>query len=216
MSRTVCIHSYQDNYKSPRGSQCSENIIPLTSTTPSQHKHTPHNTAIMKATFFVSLLLSLGVTAMPEADTVTIKEGEFTYTGIDKVCSCKTRSSRVSSIHRLLSNRVTNMDVYSPSSPSVASRLAAAASPATLPTPTAAPESASVLETTAAGLAVVAACSASPALALDSAGPRCSSECAAASCKATRGSLMSMEVSIIWTKLRSSFLMDSQHYISLQ
>lgn len=57
----------------------------------------------MKATFFVSLLLSLGVTAMPEADTVTIKEGEFTYTGIDKVCNNKTRSSRVSSVHRLTS-----------------------------------------------------------------------------------------------------------------
>jgi hypothetical protein len=93
------------------------------------------------------------------------------------------------------------MNVYSPSSPSAASRLAVAVSPATLPTPTATPESASVLGTTAAGLAVVAACSASPDLALDSAGPRCSSECAAASCKATRGSLLSTEVSIIWTGL---------------
>jgi hypothetical protein len=92
MSRTVFM-TIKNLYKSPWYSQLSGNIIPLTSTTSPQHKHHPHNTATMKATFFVSLLLSLGVTAMPEADTVTIKEGEFTYTGIDKVCNRKTRSS---------------------------------------------------------------------------------------------------------------------------
>ena len=48
----------------------------------------------------------------------------------------------------------------------------ATASPATLLTLTAAPESASVLVTTVAGLAVVDVCSASPAPALDSAGPK--------------------------------------------
>ncbi|KAF4502473.1 hypothetical protein FAGAP_1288 [Fusarium agapanthi] len=38
----------------------------------------------MKATLFVSLLLSLGVTATPASDTVTIEDGGYTYTGIDK------------------------------------------------------------------------------------------------------------------------------------
>jgi hypothetical protein len=39
----------------------------------------------MKATLFVPLLLSLGVTATPATDTVTIEDGGYTYTGIDKV-----------------------------------------------------------------------------------------------------------------------------------
>ncbi|KAF5678683.1 hypothetical protein FHETE_1124 [Fusarium heterosporum] len=38
----------------------------------------------MKATFFVSILLSLGATAMPEADTVSVVDGGYTYTGIDR------------------------------------------------------------------------------------------------------------------------------------
>ena len=39
----------------------------------------------MKATFFVSLILSLGVAATPAVDTTTIEDGGYTYTGIDKV-----------------------------------------------------------------------------------------------------------------------------------
>ncbi|PTD07625.1 hypothetical protein FCULG_00007199 [Fusarium culmorum] len=38
----------------------------------------------MKASFVVSLLLSLGVSATPAVDTTTIEDGGFTYTGIDK------------------------------------------------------------------------------------------------------------------------------------
>ncbi|KAG8361725.1 hypothetical protein FVEN_g811 [Fusarium venenatum] len=38
----------------------------------------------MKATLFVSLLLSLGVSATPAVDTTTIEDGGYTYTGIDK------------------------------------------------------------------------------------------------------------------------------------
>ena len=58
----------------------------------------------------------------------------------------------------------------SPSLPSVASKLDATASFATLLTLTASPASVSVLATTVAGLAAVDVCSASPALAPDSAG----------------------------------------------
>lgn len=39
----------------------------------------------MKATFFLSLLLSIGVTATPAVDTTTIEDGGYIYTGIDKV-----------------------------------------------------------------------------------------------------------------------------------
>lgn len=42
---------------------------------------------IMKAAFFATFLLAFGVSAMPEPDNVVITEGEFTYTGIDKVSS---------------------------------------------------------------------------------------------------------------------------------
>jgi hypothetical protein len=118
----------------------------------------------MKATLFVSLLLSLGVTATPATDTVTIEDGGHVYTGIDKVRK---------SLSPQVSQSCADTGVHSPSSPSVVLRLAAAASPATLPTRTASPESASVLVTTAAGLAAVVACSASPALDLDSAGLEC-------------------------------------------
>ncbi|KAM0229843.1 hypothetical protein ACHAPO_009737 [Fusarium lateritium] len=38
----------------------------------------------MKATLFVSILLSLGVSATPAVDTTTIEDGGYTYTGIDK------------------------------------------------------------------------------------------------------------------------------------
>jgi len=114
----------------------------------------------MKATLFVSLLLSLGVTATPATDTVTIEDGGYTYTGIDKVS--KLPSSQI----------CTNTSSHSPSSPSVVLRLVAAASPATLPTRTASRESASALVTMAAGPAAVVACSASLALDLDSAGPK--------------------------------------------
>lgn len=117
----------------------------------------------MKATLFVSLLLSLGVTATPATDTVTIEDGGHTYTGIDKVSNLPSSQSTQS---------CTDTACRSPSSPSVVLRLVAAASPATLPTRTASLESASVLVTMAAGLAVVVACSASPALDLDSAGLR--------------------------------------------
>ncbi|CAG7559020.1 unnamed protein product [Fusarium equiseti] len=112
----------------------------------------------MKATFFVSLILSLGVAATPAVDTTTIEDGGYTYTGIDK--------STIS-----VSGKANSMS-SSPSLPSVASKPDATASPATLPMLTASPESASALETTAAGLAAVDVCSASPAPALDSAGPK--------------------------------------------
>lgn len=117
----------------------------------------------MKATLFVSLLLSLGVTATPATDTVTIEDGGHTYTGIDKVSNLPSSQS---------SQSCTDTTSRSPSSPSVVLRLVAAASPATLPTRTASLESASALVTMAAGLAAVVACSASPALDLDSAGLR--------------------------------------------
>ncbi|KAF5981534.1 hypothetical protein FCOIX_4182 [Fusarium coicis] len=118
----------------------------------------------MKATLFISLLLSLGVTATPAIDTVTIEDGGHTYTGIDKASKLPSPES---------SQSCTDTSSHSPSSPSVVLRLVATASPATLPMPTASPESASVLVTMAAGLAAAVACSASPALDLDSAGLKC-------------------------------------------
>ena len=47
-------------------------------------------TVIMKAVLFLSALLSLGVSALPEPDNAVITEGDYTYKGIDKV-----RASRV-------------------------------------------------------------------------------------------------------------------------
>ncbi|KAF5685685.1 hypothetical protein FCIRC_3331 [Fusarium circinatum] len=117
----------------------------------------------MKATLFVSLLLSLGVTATPATDTVTIEDGGYTYTGIDKVCKLPSPQSSQSCADKVS---------RSPFSPSVVLRLVAAASPATLPTRTVSPESASALVTMAAGLVAAVACSASLVLDLDSAGPK--------------------------------------------
>ncbi|KAF4962470.1 hypothetical protein FSARC_9465 [Fusarium sarcochroum] len=38
----------------------------------------------MKAVLFLSALLSLGVSALPEPDNAVITEGDYTYKGIDK------------------------------------------------------------------------------------------------------------------------------------
>lgn len=39
----------------------------------------------MKVALFFSALLSAQVLAIPEPDNTVIKDGEYTYTGIDKV-----------------------------------------------------------------------------------------------------------------------------------
>ncbi|KAI6759927.1 hypothetical protein QX201_007518 [Fusarium graminearum] len=129
----------------------------------------------MKASFVVSLLLSLGVSATPAVDTTTIEDGGFTYTGIDKVCKSPNSHYFLSLIplrYCYFSSHKANINLFSLFSLSVALRPVATASPATLLTPTVPQESASVLETTAAGLVAVDACSVSLALALDSAGPK--------------------------------------------
>jgi hypothetical protein len=43
----------------------------------------------MKLALFFSALLSAQVLAIPEPDNTVIKDGEYTYTGIDKVRASK-------------------------------------------------------------------------------------------------------------------------------
>lgn len=46
----------------------------------------------MKLALFFSALLSAQVLAIPEPDNTVIKDGEYTYTGIDKVGASQGRS----------------------------------------------------------------------------------------------------------------------------
>ncbi|KAG8677756.1 hypothetical protein FPOAC2_03894 [Fusarium poae] len=93
----------------------------------------------MKFELFLSALLSAQVLAIPEPDHTVVKDGDFTYTGIDKP-------------------------------PAASKRVAIASQNAVDPALAATPANVNVLETMAAGHAVVVVCSASQDLVQESAG----------------------------------------------
>lgn len=114
----------------------------------------------MKVAFFLSALFSAQVLAIPEPDNTVVKDGEYTYTGIDKVWASQNQSyySGVNTFYR---------GFY----PSAVLKSAAIASQnAAGQPPTAVQANVNVLGTMAAGHAVVVVCSASQDLAQESAG----------------------------------------------